>query len=414
MKHTLKKITMFLLCVVIIFSATAVSAPQKTVKARTIFEIEEEIKEYKSMLATLQSELSTIAGNISSIEGQSGQTLELMAQYQAEIDGLDAEIAVNTAIMESYDLKRAEVVAEMAMVQEDYDYRVSMYLKLMRFIYENGDTNSFEMLFSSGNISEFLTRRDNFNDIMNAANDIIKEIEVSISDLELLDAELSEAQSKYDEYLSELNSAKLEKETKVKEFETVAGELNLDKDKLSQEYSNKNAKIKEIKEKISELEDERKELYNSTSAYVWPVASYKMVTSRYGWRGNPFGGSGTEWHNGIDIACNRGTPIYASKGGVVTRADWYSSFGNCVIIYHGGGMSTLYAHCDNGDGSRPTFEVSVGDSVNAGDVIAYVGTTGRSTGYHLHFSVISNSSSTTGGGNYVNPDLYLPDGYYQK
>ena len=252
MTNRLKKLIMVLLCIALSVTATMVSVPYEKAEARTIAEVEEELDEYKAMLKKLQSELSSISGNIKDIEGQSGQTLELMAQYQAEIDALDIEIEINSAIMESYDLKRAEVLTEMAIVQEDYDYRVSMYLKLMQFIYENGDTNYFEMLFSSGNISEFLTRRDNFNDIMNAANQLIKDIEVSIADLELLDAELAEAQEKYDTYLTDLNTAKIEKQTKIKQFETIAGNLNLDKDKLSAEYSNKNSTIREIKEKIEE------------------------------------------------------------------------------------------------------------------------------------------------------------------
>lgn len=409
-KRKLKQICLLLLCGIVIFGSFNISAPEKKVEARTIFEVEEELKQYKDMLAELQAELSGISGNISQIEGQSGQTMALMEQYQAEIDALDAEIDINSAIMDSYDLKRAEVITEMAIIQEDYDYRVSMYKKLMQFIYENGDTNSFELLFSSKNISEYLTRRDNFNDIMNAANELIKEIEVSIADLESLDAELAETQSKYDEYLTELNRKKLDKETKIKEFKTIADELNLDADALRNQYSGKNAKVAEIKAKISALEEERKELYKANAAFIWPTESFVAVTSPYGWRADPFTGN-SAFHNGIDIAAYRGTPIYAVADGVVTRASAYSGYGNCVIIYHGSGVSTLYGHCDNAYGGRPAFEVSEGDAVKAGDVIAYVGTTGRSTGYHLHFSVMNNSTSSSSGGNYVDPALYLPKIY---
>lgn len=411
MKRSLKKITMFLLCAVMIFGATTTTAPYEEVQARTIFEVEEELKQYKSMLASLQAELGTISSNISSIEDSSGETMALMEQYLAQIDALDAEIAINTAIMESYDLKRSEVITEIALVQEDYDYRVSMYKKLMRFIYENGSTNSFELLFSSGNISEYLTRRDNFNDIMNAANELIKEIEVSIADLEVLDNELAQAQAEYDKYVAELEGKRLELDTKIKEFETIASELNLNAEELRVQYSGKNAQVAEIKAKIAELEEERKELYASATGYRWPVESYVYVSSGYGWRADPFTGN-SSFHNGIDIAAHRGTPVYATNGGVVTRADWWSGYGNAIIIYHGNGISSLYAHLDNGNGSRPTFEVSVGDSVTAGQVIGYVGTTGRSTGYHLHFSIMENESSTTGNGNYVDPKKYLPGGYY--
>ncbi len=413
MKHTLKKAFVFLLCMVIVFGATTVNVPYETAQARTIYDVEQELEECKALLRTLQNELASIKNNIDSIQNQTGQQMELIEQYQAEIDALDADILVNNAIKESYDIKRAQVVSEIALAKEDYDYRVSMYLKLMQFIYENGNTNSFELLFSSENISEYLTRRDNFNDIMNAANNLIKEIQISISDLEALDADLAKTQAEYEDYVADLELSKLEKDKKVKEFETLISSLNLDKDAISSEYANKNQAIQEVKQKISKLEEERKEMYESTAEFVWPTASFSMITSGYGYRKDPINGS-TAFHNGIDIAASRGTPIYAAKSGVVTRADRYSGYGNCVIIYHGGGVSTLYGHCDNGNGSRPTFEVSVGDSVKAGQVIAYVGTTGRSTGYHLHFSVMTNSSSSTGSGNYVNPDHYLPDGYYTK
>ncbi len=415
MKQILKKALVFLVCAVMLIGFSSVDAPYETAEARTLMDVEKELTEYKNLLKSLQSELSSINKNISELEGKSGQTAKLMAQYQAEIDVLETDIELNTSIMESYDEKRAKVMTEIEIVKEDYDYRVQMYKKLMQFIYENSNTNAFELLFSAENFSDFLTRRDNFNDIMNAANDIIKEIEVSMADLKALDAELAQTQAQYDEYLSGLNKSKIELETKIEEYRTIAGELNLDANELEKQYKNKNAKVKEVKDKIKKLEDERKKIFSSSSKFIWPVktSSYR-VSSQFGWRGNPFGGSSSEYHKGIDIACSRGTPILAVKAGVVTRASWNSGFGNCVIIYHGDGISSLYAHCDNGTKSRPTYEVKVGDTVKAGQVIAYVGTTGRSTGYHLHFGVINTNSYSSLSGNYVNPNKYLPDGYYTK
>ncbi|MBR6562811.1 MAG: peptidoglycan DD-metalloendopeptidase family protein [Clostridia bacterium] len=414
MANKLKKALMFLLCFLFIFAATAVSVPYEEAEARTIFDVENEIKEYKNQLVALQSELANISANIKDLQNQSGQTAALLTQYMAEIEALEADIAINQAIAESYDLQRAQVVTEMAIIQEDYEYRVSMYKKMMQFIYENSEVNSFELLFSSESLSDFLTRREHFNDIMNAANVLIKEIEVSISDLELLKSQLEETQSKYDEYLTGLNRSKLEKEQKIQEFNTIAAELNLNADDLSAQYGNKNQKVAEIKKKIAALEEERREMMSSDAPFGWPVSVVGRVTSQYGWRGDPFGLPSTEYHKGIDIACAKGTPVLAVKDGIVTRASWNGGYGECVIIYHGDGISSLYAHLDNTTSSRKVYEVKVGDSVKKGQVIAYVGTTGRSTGYHLHFGVIDTNTYTSLGGNYVNPNLYLPDGYYVK
>ncbi len=406
----LKKAVFLLLAICMVFSVTAISTSYETVEARSIMEIENELKEYKNLLAKLQSELADITANITDLEGKSGQTAELMAQYQAEIDLLESEIAINSAIMESYDVKRAEVLTEMAIVQEDYEYRVSMYKNLMQFIYENSETNAFELLFSSENFSEYLSQRDNFNDIMAAANVLIKDIEVSIADLETLDAELAETQGKYSEYVKELNRSQSELQTKIEEFKTIAGELNLNVEELSEEYKNKNATVKEIKEKIAALEKERKQYYDTTADFLWPIESGWRISSRFGYRGNPFGGSSTEYHKGIDFAAPRGTPIRAVRDGVVQRASYNGGYGECVIIYHGDGLSTLYAHCDNTSKTRPVYEVKVGESVKRGQVIAYVGTTGRSTGYHLHFGVIDTNTYSSLSGNYVNPEKYLPKG----
>lgn len=416
MLKSIKRALFFLLSLVMVFAATAFSVPyNEPVEARTIFDVEREIKEYKDELAKLQAELAEISKNISSIENQSGQTAELLAQYWLEIELLDIDIIEYTAVMESYDARRAEVITEMAIVREDYEYRTSMYKKLMQFIYENSNVNSFELLFSAESISDYLTKRDHFNDIMNAANELIKEIEVSISDLEALDAELSEAQAKYDEHLTELNRSKLEREQKITEFQTIAEELDLNSEELSAQLTEKNAAVKEIKAKVAKLEEERKKMYSMDSPFGWPVntSSYR-VTSQYGWRNDPFGKPNTEFHKGIDIACSKGTPILAVADGVVTRASYNGGYGECVIIYHGDGISSLYAHCDNTTKSRPVYEVKVGDHVKKGQVIAYVGTTGRSTGYHLHFGVINNNESHPQGGQYADPNKYLPNGYYDK
>ncbi len=416
MLKTIKKALIFLLSLMMVFAATAFSVPyNESVEARTIFDVEREIKEYQNELKKLQSELAEISKNISSIENQSGQTAELLAQYWLEIELLDIDIIEYTAVMESYDARRAEVITEMAIVREDYEYRTSMYKKLMQFIYENSNVNSFELLFSAESISDYLTKRDHFNDIMNAANELIKEIEVSISELEALDAELAEAQAKYDEHLTELNRSKLEREQKITEFQTIADELDLNSEELSAQLTEKNAAVKEIKAKVAKLEEERKKMYSMDSPFGWPVktSSYR-VTSQYGWRNDPFGKPNTEFHKGIDIACSKGTPILAVADGVVTRASYNGGYGECVIIYHGDGISSLYAHCDNTTKSRPVYEVKVGEHVKKGQVVAYVGTTGRSTGYHLHFGVINNNESHPQGGQYADPNKYLPNGYYDK
>jgi murein DD-endopeptidase MepM/ murein hydrolase activator NlpD len=124
----------------------------------------------------------------------------------------------------------------------------------------------------------------------------------------------------------------------------------------------------------------------------WPVEG--SITSPYGWRKNPFGGSLTSFHNGIDIANNVGTPVLAAGDGVVISAGWQGAYGKMVVIDHGYGIKTKYGH-------NSSIKVNVGDKVKKGQVIALLGNTGRSTGPHVHFTVEK-------GGNTQDPLIYLP------
>ncbi len=392
------------MCSVILLGTGLSSLPAEKVEARTIYDIEAELAEYTRMQEALKKELAQVQADLNKVDQQSGQTSDDLRKYQEEIELLEADILINTAYSESYDLKRSEVYSEMLIIQEDYDYRKSMYKSLMQYIYENSEVNSFELLFSSSSMTDYLTRRDNFNSIMECANAIIKEMEQSLDYLKRLEEELKAAQSEYDTYLAALNESKLNYQSKIEQLQTIAGQLGVSYEELANKYASTNSTLKEVKAKIKKLEEERAEYYNSNSEHIWPIkssVSYR-VTSQFGIRNDPFGLPQTEFHKGIDIACAKNSPILATKGGTVTKAEWYGGYGNCVIIYHGNGISTLYAHC-----TSFASGIKKGVNVKQGDLIAYVGTTGRSTGYHLHFGVIYN-------GNYVNPNDYLPDGYYTK
>ncbi|MCL2216891.1 MAG: peptidoglycan DD-metalloendopeptidase family protein [Defluviitaleaceae bacterium] len=131
---------------------------------------------------------------------------------------------------------------------------------------------------------------------------------------------------------------------------------------------------------LDDIENHRllMEPYLSNYPTLWPIRG--SISSGFGWRRNPMGGSGSEHHDGVDIPARTGTPIRAAGGGTVTFAGWRNGYGNTVIIDHGSGISTLYAH-------NTRNSVSVGQEVARGDIIAYVGSTGRSTGPHLHYEV---------------------------
>ncbi len=263
-----KKALSFILCLTMLLSVVVLFIPGEVAlpaEARTIFDIENELNQYKSLLAGIKNEMASIRADIASLRGKSDENIALLEQYRAEIDLLESEIAVNEAVKESYDLKRAQIIAQLTTVQEDYDYRLSLYRNLMQYIYENGDVNTFEMLFSSESFADFLSRRENYNAIMTCANGYMKEIQTTMSDLRVLSDELAETQKEYDEYISALKLAEIEKEEKIQNFNTIAASLGLNIDSLNEQYSQKNARVQEINAKIKTLEEERLKYYNSNA-----------------------------------------------------------------------------------------------------------------------------------------------------
>ena len=147
----------------------------------------------------------------------------------------------------------------------------------------------------------------------------------------------------------------------------------------------KDASLKDLK---NQLEERNQKISRTPS--IWPTEG--DITSRFGWRQSPFG-YGSDWHPGVDIATAMGTPIHATAAGVVTNAGWYGGYGRYVEIDHGDGYVTAYGH-------HSAIAVATGQHVNKGDVIAYVGNSGMSTGPHVHYEVRVN-------GREVNPMSFM-------
>ena len=419
----LKKLICGILCVslsIAVFLCALESKPTQPVLAdRTIASIDEEIKECEALLSRLQSELSRLNNELKDVEDRTDAANKQAELLVGQILLLETQIEMNESLLMSCDMKRATAQTELVLLQDEYTYYNELFAELMRFIYENGTMNDFELLFTSDSLSDYLERRDNFNSIMECVNDLRASAQQSLLKLEEVQREYNVACEKYETYLGTLAQDKAALEQAKVEFETIADSLGTDFETLSGEHSNISKAIKEAKDKIAQLKEERQALYEQQiqdntptfkpveGGFIWPIdenVSYR-ISSHYSTRTNPITGVGTEFHSGLDVACAKGSPILAAAGGVVTKSAWYGGYGNCVIIYHGQdsqgrAVTTLYGHASK-------LICTQGQQVSQGDIVALVGTTGRSTGNHLHFSVLLD-------GVYVDPDDYLPDGYYTK
>lgn len=392
--HTKKRILMLLLGFVFVLSSFVFIKPENTY-ARTLMQVEADLKENEQLLASLQKEQASIKSDINKTSGLENATKKDLKLYLREIENLETEIDLTEETIESYKMKIADINTDIYIQEENLSYYQNMYDSIVRYSFIQGDISIFELLFESDSFSDFLTRLDNITYFIDYTDSVLESIKDTKESLEKSYSEHKSAMVILEEYNAELEEKKDNAEIKRTQLEQRAVQLGEDIKKIQSDYSSTSSLIGQIKTKISKLKKERQAILDADKDYGWPLGSSVSyyISSRYGWRSSPFGG-GREFHNGIDLACSYGSSIIATKSGTVSRSEYAGGYGNLVVIYHGNGLSSYYAHCSS-------LLVKAGDTVKQGQTIAKVGSTGRSTGNHLHYGVQVN-------GTFVDPAKYLP------
>lgn len=392
----MKRFLTLLLFLAILFSSSLYAAPKETAQARTIAQVENDIQECKKLIEALQNEQKQIASEISRISGESKVTTETLNTYIKEIDSINAEIELTTATIETYNLKIAELESEIILKNENLEYYNRLYDSIVVYSFKQGDVSLLQVLFESDSFSDFLTRLDNINYFLNYTETVKNSIRKAKTELQNTQDKLKEAKDEQDGYLKELEAKKEQLSQKKSEFEAKARTLGSSLSNYEGRYASTSTAIQQAKAKLANLEKELESLKAvSAKNYIWPLPENTQyrISDLYGERIDPFTKKKAT-HLGIDIACAQGTPILAANGGYVIRSENTGpySYGEVIFILHSDGMTTLYAHCSQ-------RLVNKGDSVRQGQIIGYVGSTGRSTGPHLHYSVLQGST-------FVNP---VPD-----
>lgn len=356
-----------------------------------------EIDELKQKQKEAQSKVNSTGGLLKEVRAEKNTAL-------AEIDELDDQLTAVTEdlafISEQIEITDALILTtetDLACAVEKRENQYNVYKKRVRYMYINGTIGYLDVILKAENVVDLLNRVEYVNRI--AEND------------RTLVARFKETENQIDENLKSVNKAKREYEFLSSQYELKAStlentilkkselieRLTADEEAFAQQLSDFEADNKRIEKLIKDAEAaEAKRIAEekaraAASVYTggligWPVPSSGTITSGYGNRTNPISGK-PEFHSGIDIAAAYGASIVAAESGAVVSAGWNGGYGNAVVISHGGGLSTLYAH-------NSQLLVSVGDVVKKGQVIAKAGSTGYSTGNHLHFEVRVNGAHT--------------------
>ena len=354
-----------------------------------------------NQLSNIQQQLTNEANKKSEAEKTIGTVYEQLHAIQIELDTATVDLKQVQADRIRLDQDITKTEAELKAAQERLQSREKVFYKRVRDIYINGRLSYLDVVVGSKDFSDFANRMEMLKRILQADMELINTIKTEREEIASKKAKLEADRAK----VLELEKVAQEKQTiinqKKAERQAVLERAMNDRDTAERAYNELMASSASITAMLQQRAAERAAAAAAASqggsgggaTTTWVQGTGQLaapvnapITSDFGWRIHPIYGT-SRLHAGTDFGVDEGTPVHAADGGVVVEAGWISGYGYTVIIDHGNGMSTLYAH--NSD-----VAVSPGQTVSKGQVVSYSGNTGGSTGPHLHFEVRINGEPT--------------------
>ena len=374
-------------------SASTEKVTEDAASTKSLQEAQDEKAQLEKALKEAQSTIEDLRDSKGDIESKVTELNQQLIDISARITDLENQLTAK-----SEDIQ--ETKDELAGAKEREAQQYADMKVRIQFMYENGQTSYLEALLSSRNISEFLNSADYIAQIQSYDRQKLTEYQDTVESIVNLEAQLEQEYTDLEALKSTVESNKAtvaammrQKESELADISGDIEDAQSDADYYAAEIQAQEELIAAIKRAEAEKAAAGMEEHPYTGgAFRWPCPSSTRVTSDYGTRVSPMSGASSN-HKGIDIGASAGADIIAAADGTVTAASYSSAAGNYVMIDHGGGLYTVYMHASS-------LLVSPGQTVSAGDVIAKVGSTGISTGSHLHFGVSLN-------GSYVSPWSYL-------
>lgn len=322
------------------------------------------------------------------IDANNKKTSELKNKIntlEATIKSTESDLISIRAEISQINAKTSNINAKVGKLEKDIKNQQETLDSRLRSMYKNGNLGIIQVLLGSVSIQDFMSNFKLINELHKSDTTILKELEKNHQEVAAQKTELDKLASK----LKSHEAAQVEKQKQLEkdkvEVAAAKSKIEADTGDLYREIDKLNAESARLSSEIVGMQDSNS-TYTGSGKFQWPFPGYKRISSPYGWRTHPITGK-KKFHSGIDLAGPSGSPIVAAESGKVISAGWNSGgYGNMVVIDHGSGISTLYAH-------NSSLTVSKGQTVKKGQTIAKCGSTGFSTGPHLHFEVRKNGAT---------------------
>ncbi|MCQ5209682.1 MAG: peptidoglycan DD-metalloendopeptidase family protein [Megasphaera massiliensis] len=375
------------------------------------FAVLAEDEDLQNQLSDVQNRMAQESEKKAQAEAVIGSVNDKLYAIQQQLEAAQRDYQAVANELKATEEKIAATQAELEKTRARLKVREGVFTKRVRDIYMHGQLSYLDVVLGAKDFSDFSNRLELLRRIIDADITLISDIRKERAAIETAKQELETQRARQAELRDQAAAKRDEIESRRKEQQAILYQAQNDKAVAEQAYNEYQQSSQAIAEMLRQRAADRaaqaaaaaaqassgggggSDYYQPVSgsgAMIWPVNG--VVTSPYGYRTHPIFGT-TIYHSGIDIGVDYGTPVHAADGGVVVEAGWISGYGYAVIIDHGNGLSTLYGH-------NQELAVSEGQSVSQGQVIAYAGSTGNSTGPHVHFEVRAN-------GDPVDPSAYL-------
>ena len=390
-RFNLKRALISVLCLATVFGSAFIVGSvdlDVTVEAASVSDYQQYIKDLEAEQKEIQAELNKLKGDKSNKKA-------LQTALQKNIDNLQSQINACNRQISDLDATIVELEADIVKKTEELEATKYTFRQRLRAIYMSGGAQSsaISVLMSAENLEDLLTKTELTKSISAYDSALMKKIVDDMKAIEDNKTEVNRLKTEQETTKATLRTKKSELDKQIKEVKNIISDIDSEMGDLKDQADKIEDAIKEYEEAIKNAQNVGAD-QKYDGVFSWPCPGYYYVTSPYGYRNHPISGK-YKFHKGIDIAGSgiKGKPIVAAADGIVSIATYNTGgYGYYVMVNHGTGSDgkkyvTLYAHMTK-------YIVKVGQSVRKGQTIGYVGTSGASKGYHLHFEIRADGDTT--------------------